>query len=132
MKKESSVLIKNLIISFLIVICIILLLSIIFYDKISLSKVISQSEEYSMSEEMQKDIKEEELDESKQVITTYYVDAADLKKYESTKEYNKGKSNPFVEESDAITTTSNTTTENTTSSSTLNNSQNFYDDDGTK
>ena len=129
--------IKDLIISILIVICIIVVLSVIFYDKISLSRVIPESEEYLLTEEMQEGIEDSTLEEAKEVVTKYYIDAADLKKYEKTKEYNKGKKNPFAEEavSNNKDNTNNTNiNSNDTSSNTDsdNNSENFYEDDGTK
>ena len=72
-------------------------------------------------------------DDNTQIITTYHIDAADLKKYEKTKEYNKGKKNPFAEE---IITSSNNSIVNGSNNSieepSTNNSTNFYDDDGTK
>lgn len=124
--------IKDLFISMLIVGVIILGLSIFFYEDISLSKVIPQSEEYMMSEQMKEDMEDTTLEEKEEVITKYYIDASDLKKYEKTKEYNKGKKNPFALEATStenITTGSNAKDNNTTSE---NSSENFYEDDGTK
>lgn len=135
MKKLNTDLIKDFIVSVLIVACIILIFSVIFYDKISLNKVIPESEEYALSNEMQEDIDESLSDEGTEIITTYYIDAADLKKYEKTKEYNKGKKNPFAKESSSVITNSvNTTTHNTDedNKSSTSNSTNFYEDDGTK
>lgn len=135
MKNEKFSIIKDIIISILIVVTILLIISIIFYDKISLSKVIPEAEEYTLSDEMQKDLDEGKEEETKQIVTTYYIDAADLKNYEKNKEYNKGKKNPFAELS---TSNGTSTNENNTSSSENNsnnnnkNNENFYDDDGTK
>ncbi len=135
MKNEKFSIIKDIIISILIVVTILLIISIIFYDKISLSKVIPEAEEYTLSNEMQKDLDEGKEEETKQIVTTYYIDAADLKNYEKNKEYNKGKKNPFAELS---TSNGTSTSENNTSSSENNsnnnnkNNENFYDDDGTK
>lgn len=135
MKNEKFSIIKDIIISILIVVTILLIISIIFYDKISLSKVIPEAEEYTLSDEMQKDLDEGKEEETKQIVTTYYIDAVDLKNYEKNKEYNKGKKNPFAELS---TSNGTSTSENNTSSSENNsnnnnkNNENFYDDDGTK
>ena len=135
MKNEKFSIIKDIIISILIVVTILLIISIIFYDKISLSKVIPEAEEYTLSDEMQKDLDEGKEEETKQIVTTYYIDAVDLKNYEKNKEYNKGKKNPFAELS---TSNGTSTSENNTSSSENNsnnnnkNTENFYDDDGTK
>lgn len=136
MKKMSAEIIKELVISILIVICVVLIISVIFYDKISLSKVIPQSEEYQLSEEMQADIDNGILEETKEMVINYYIDAADLKKYERTKEYNKGKINPFAAESTNATSNSTTTDNNQTtnneSSNSSNNDNYYYEDDGTK
>ena len=135
MKNEKFSIIKDIIISILIVVTILLIISIIFYDKISLSKVIPEAEEYTLSDEMQKDLDEGKEEETKQIVTTYYIDAVDLKNYEKNKEYNKGKKNSFAELS---TSNGTSTSENNTSSSENNsnnnnkNNENFYDDDGTK
>lgn len=129
MKNYVIEVIKDLIISVLIIICIIVILSIIFYDKISLSKVIPEAEEYFLTEEMQQEIEDTDLEEAQEVIVNYYIDAKDLKKYEKTNEYNKGKSNPFAAESyDAgkpINTVDGTSSNNSTNN-------NFYKDEGIK
>ena len=129
MKNYIIELIKDLIISILIIICIIVLLSIIFYDKISLSKVVPEAEEYFLTEEMEQEIEDTDLEETQEVIVNYYIDAADLKKYEKTKEYNRGKNNPFAAESyDAGEVTN--TIDGTSSNNSKNN--NFYKDEGIK
>lgn len=134
MKKINMGLIKDLIISILIVICIALVISVFSYDKIALSKVIPEVEEYNLSEEMEEDLNSTYTEDSKEIITTYYIDAADLKKYEKSNEYNKGKQNPFAVESEEATsneiTTENTVDTDGTSSST--NSTKFYEDEGIK
>ena len=129
MKNYIIEVIKDLIISILIIICIAVILSIIFYDKISLSKVIPEAEEYFLTEEMQQEIEDTDLEEAQEVIVNYYIDATDLKKYEKTNEYNKGKSNPFAAESyDAGEVTN--TVDGTSSNNSTNN--NFYKDEGIK
>jgi len=132
MKKINTDLIKDLIISILIVICIALVISVIFYDKVALTKVIPESEEYMMTEEMQDNLNETAADEAKEIITTYYIDAADLKKYEKTKEYNKGKQNPFAAEIDNTISTNIVNGNNIDSNGSTSTSTNFYEDDGTK
>ena len=133
MKKINMDLIKDLIISILIVICIILVTSVIFYNKISLGKVIPESQEYALTSEMQEALNESYTDEATEVVTTYYIDAADLKKFESTKEYDKGKKNPFAVESDSLETGNTANTNNIDSNtSTSSTNSNFYEDDGTK
>lgn len=133
MKKTDFSFIKDIIISILIVISLIMLFSIIFYNKTGLTKVIPEPEEYSMSEEMEKDISEAVVAEDEEVVTTYFIDATDLKKVEKTKEYDKGKKNPFAADSGGTIISTNTTNndnmivyDNTSVTNT------FYEDDGTK
>ena len=133
MKKINTDLIKDLIISILIVVCIALIISVVFYNRISLSKVIPESQEYTLSDEMNQELEDTFTEETTEVITTYYIDAADLKKYEKNKEYNKGKKNPFAEESDSSQTGNTANENNIDSNNTTSSSQNgFYEDDGTK
>lgn len=134
MKKINLSLIKDFIISMLLVFCIVLVLSIIFYDKNSLGKVVPQSEEYMLSDEMQEELDKSYTDEDKEIVTTYYIDSADLKKYEKTKEYNKGKKNPFAVESDSSSNNGITESPNNANNDTSseNDDNRFYKDDGTK
>ena len=133
MKKINIDLVKDLSISILIVICISLVISIIFYNKIPLRKVIPESQEYALTSEMKEALSENYKDEATEIVTTYYIDAADLKKYESTKEYDKGKKNPFAVESDSSETGNTANLNNIDSnSSTSSANTNFYEDDGTK
>lgn len=135
--KQSLEIIKDLFISVLFVACIVLILCVLFYDKTSLSKVIPESEEFLISNEMEQDLAQGDLDASKEVVVNYYIDASDLKKYEKTNEYIKGKSNPFA----AVVDTEDNTDEDENvaegdknqSSNTNNGSQGgFYEDDGMK
>ncbi len=123
-------LIKDIAISILIVVCIFLILSVILYNKISINKVIPKSEEYQISNEMQEALNDSEKDEDKEFVTTYAIGASDLKKYEATKEYVKGKKNPFAPESEENSLNSNNTTGDTDENSSSSNR--FYEDDGTK
>ena len=124
-------LIKDLAISLLIVIGIVLIASVFLYDDISLSKVIPESEEYAIPEGMQEELNKGYINEEEQVITTYYIDAADLTKYEKTKEYDKGKKNPFAKE--VVGVVEDTVTNNETLSSSNNDSDTgFYDNGGMK
>lgn len=133
MKIGAFEIIKDFFISALIVVCLCMIISVIFYDKVSLGKVIPESENHALSEEMQQELEESNLEDAEEVIINYYIDAADLKKYEKTNEYIKGKSNPFAVQDISDTDNSNTDNANN-SSSTGNNSssENFYEDDGTK
>ena len=119
---KGSKIIKDIFISIMVVISIVLGLGVILYDKISISKIIPQSEEYMLTEEMNQAVEgggEEKIEET---VVQYNIDAVDLKKHEKTKEYNKGKKYPFAPFTDEPDI-------NNTSSG---NSENFYEDDGTK
>ena len=139
MEKINKDLIKNIGISFLVIIALILLIMVISYNKISIGKVIPKADEYQLDDEMKKELESEQEDTNAEIITTYELDATDLKQYEKTKTYNKGKANPFAVESTSTTenekSDSTNTNSNNNSSSSNNNSSsstNFYEDDGTK
>lgn len=133
MKNINKELIKNIGIGILIIIAIILFLMIVCYNKISVGRLIPTVEQYQLSEEIKNELESEQADENSEIITTYELDASDLKSYEKTKEYNKGKKNPFAAEE---TSTGATSTEEKDTSdvneSTPSNKTNFYEDDGTK
>ena len=133
MQKINKELIKNVGIGFLVIIAIILLLTIAFYNKISIGRVVPKVESYELSEEIKKELGNENSDENTQIVTTYELDASDLKEYEQTKEYNKGKKNPFATEE--TSTDTNSAEENSISDvneTTSSTNTNFYEDDGTK
>jgi len=129
--------VRDIITSILIIICIIILLSIIFYDKVSLSKVIPESEDYKLSNKMQQELKDKDIDDVQEIIVNYYIDASDLKKYEKTNEYDKGRSDPFAPISIPTKGENNSNNNASSNNSSANNNQNnsssnFYEDDGTK
>jgi len=130
MRGQVGDIIKDVIVSILIVISIGIIVSIVFYDDIALGKVIPEAEEYDLNDEMKAEIENSELDDAEEIIINYYIDASDLKKYENTNKYIKGKSNPFAEVD--ISNISNNTALGNNSSSNSNNTGGFYEDDGTK
>lgn len=129
MKKFNFNLIKDFIVSILIVVVIILIVSVIFYDKISISKTIPETQEYTMTDEMQEDLNDSYKEDTTEIITTYSIDASDLKKYEQTNQYVKGKKNPFAVESD---TSVDATINGIVSSGEASSSGGFYEDEGIK
>jgi len=129
MANKGLEIIKDIITSILILVCIVVVLCIIFYDRISISKVIPETEDYILTQKMQEELKDTNLDDTQEVVVNYYIDASDLKKYEQTKEYDKGKSNPFAEVDISNTNNSN---ESSSTTNNTNTSGNFYEDDGTK
>ena len=125
MKTIDTSIIKDIIISILIVICIILILIIILYNKTGLTKFVPEVEEYQMSEEMAEHLGET-AEQEENTVVTYKIDSTDLKSAEITKEYDKGKKNPFaMESSDFI---SNSYVVN----SGVSENEYYYEDDGTK
>lgn len=135
MKKINIELIKDFAISLSIILAILLILSIVLYDKTSLTKVVPVAEEYKLSDKMNEEMKEQVLEENKDLITTYYLDASDLKNYEkSSEQYRKGKANPFAEESsEAEENNSNSTNASTsTKKNQTTNSEGFYNNGGLK
>lgn len=124
-------LIKDIIISFLIIIAIILLIIVICYDKVSIGKVIPKIEEYKLSDDIKNEIDQESADNQTEIVTTYQIDSSDLKQYEKTKEYNKGKRDPFAPDSSSAENNANG--ENKSSENDTNNSSSgFYPNEGIK
>ena len=108
---------KEIVIILLLIIAIIPLLGILFYDYMPTSKVVpAKVEEYALNENVRNEI-EKELNNvnSEEIIKTYVLDATDLELYEKTKEYNKGKVNPFASYG---TTPSGTSSEKTSGNTT--------------
>ena len=109
----------------LLIIAIGLILGIVFYDYIPDSKTVPQKvESYAFPEDVKEDLSQSMESIEQNIVRTYYIDSQDLSLYETTKEYNKGKANPFAETVTTTTNTTNTTTPNTgtntTSGSTVN------------
>lgn len=135
MKKINIELIKDFAISLAIILAILLILSIVLYDKTSLTKVVPVAEEYKLSDKMNEEMEEQVLEENKDLITTYYLDASDLRRYEkSSEQYRKGKANPFAEESSQAEDYNSNSTNNSsqTKENKTTNSKGFYDNGGLK
>lgn len=129
MKIFNFDIIKDLIISILIVVAILLIVSVIFYDDISLSKTIPETQEYAMTDEMKEELNYSYKEDTQETITTYRIDASDLKKYEKTNQYVKGKKNPFAVESDIA---EDATINGIISDGETSSSGGFYEDEGIK
>lgn len=127
MKNYVTEIIKDVVISVLLIMCVIIIISIFLYDKIALTRVIPESEEYFLTEEMKQEIEDKNIEDTEEVIVNYYIDATDLRKYDKSNEYVKGKNNPFDEISSYD---GNVDTNNNTSSDSDN--KGFFEDDGTK
>ncbi|MBO5413315.1 MAG: hypothetical protein J6A29_03305 [Clostridia bacterium] len=114
---------KEIIIVLLLIVVIILLLGILFYDYMPNSKTIpSKVQEYALEETVQQEL-DKELNNinSEEIIKTYKLDAKDIEHYEKTNEYDKGKINPFAEDSVGTDNTSNNSNNSTTDNSSKDN-----------
>lgn len=109
-----KVIFKEILMVILLLVAIALILAIVFYEYIPTSKVLpAKVIEYKIPQELEKELNESILAEDN-IIRSYQIDSQDLKIYESTKDYSKGKINPFEKEAipSIDTTTNNNTTNN--------------------
>ena len=129
MKENFMEIMKDVATTVLILICLLFVLAICFYDKISLSKVVPETEEYNLTNKMKEELNSNELEDAKEVVVSYYLDSKDLNKYEESKDYDKGKSNPF---SAPIITSDDINNNSSSNTTTNNNSTGFYPNYGIK
>lgn len=109
----AKVIIKEILMVILLLIAIVLVLGIVFYEYIPTSKVLpAKVVTYKLPEEIENELNESIL-AGDNIIRSYQIDSQDLKIYESTKDYSKGKINPFEKESTSTTITNNSTGNNT-------------------
>lgn len=130
---------KELIIVLMLLVAIILVLGVFLYDYIPTNKIVPKIEKYevpnTIKEELQTEVNETE---NNQTQIVYEIDGTDLKNYEKSKDYEKGKVNPFSQdttENNTVNTTTNTntnTSNNTTSTNTSNSVGNYLPNTGTK
>lgn len=107
---------KEIIIVLLLILIILLILGILFYEYMPNSKIIPEKvTEYAMSETVERELETNLKSESDEIIRTYQLDSSDILNYEKTKDYDKGKVNPFAEYSSG--TTGNTANGNSNSAS---------------
>ncbi len=113
--------IKELGIVILLLIAISLILAIVFYDYIPNSKTVPiKIQAYNIPEDIKKELEDSTMGQDN-IVKTYYIDSTDLNAYESTKDYNKGKANPFA---DYTTTTSESTNTNNSTQNSTNSTRN--------
>lgn len=87
--------IKNIILFLILLVALGLILAIVFYDFIPFNETLpAKVKKFEISEELDNEIKESELLQEN-IVGTYKIEAHDLKMYESTDNYKKGKANPF-------------------------------------
>ena len=114
--------IKELIIVLLLLLAILLVLGVFLYDYIPTTKVVPKVEQYQRAKNVENEIATQEENEEDYYTPkmVYEIDGTDLKNYEKSKEYQKGKVNPFSE--DATKNTDNSTNTNNNNSNSNNNS----------
>lgn len=144
--------IKEIIIILLLVLAILLVLGIFLYDYIPTNKIVPKIEKYQVPNNIQEELNESVNDleeESTQIV--YEIDGTDLKNYEKTKDYEKGKLNPFEQttsesatntnnsgtneisnNTDTNDNTNNSSTNNATATNNLNSVGNYLPSTGTK
>lgn len=135
--------IKELFIIILILAAILLILGVFLYDYIPTNKIVPKIEQYQAPNNIKEELKDyitEEEEQKTQIV--YEIDGTDLKNYEKTKDYQKGKVNPFGQDTTGSTTqnggenstsTGNDNKNNTTNGSTNSNSVgNYLPNTGTK
>ena len=87
---------KEIVIILLLVLAILLVLGVFLYDYIPMNKVVPKIEQYeapnNVKQELQQSIEEEQ---NTMTPIVYEINNSDLNLYERTKDYDKGKVNPF-------------------------------------
>lgn len=124
--------IKEIFIIILLIIAIGIVLGIMFYDYIPNSKKVPSTViPYVLSEEMTNELEETiEASKSQNIISTYRVDASDLKRYEKTNDYDKGRVNPFGAIDSEQNNNNNTNNSNTSGEWNNNQTTNSNNSDG--
>lgn len=114
--------IKELIIVLLLLLAMMLVLGIFLYDYIPTNKIVPKVEQYQVPNNIKEELNESVNSiEDEQTKIVYEIDGTDLNNYEKTKDYQKGKVNPFSQDimqsnnSNAQTSNNNTNSNNNAS-----------------
>jgi len=96
---------KDLIIVLLLVLAILLVLGVFLYDYIPMNKVVPKIEPYEAPNNVKEEL-EDAIEDNESTMTPIIreINSNDLKIYEKSKDYQKGKVNPFA---DTLTNTIN-------------------------
>ncbi|WP_305133288.1 hypothetical protein [Thomasclavelia cocleata] len=125
--------IKEIRIVLLLLLAMILVLGVFLYDYIPTSKIVPKIEQYqvpnNIKEELEKNVNDTE---EKQPQIVYEVDGKDLKNAEKSKDYQKGKVNPFSQNTEGNTAVNNTNKNNTAGTNNSNSVGNYLPQTGTK
>ena len=126
--------IKEIIITLLLVFCILLIICVLLYGYIPSQKETPQAVKYSVTSAASSALKEAVTEET-QVVLTYEVNATDLTNAEKINTYNPGKANPFStfepKEEEADENSSNSNSSSSSSSSKNSNNNNTADNSST-
>lgn len=97
--------IKEIIIVLLLILAILLVLGVFLYDYIPMNKVVPKIEQYEVPNNIKEEL-EEAVEDNESAMTPIIreINSNDLKIYEKSKDYQKGKVNPFA---DTLTNTAN-------------------------
>ena len=125
--------IKELIIVLLLLFAIILVLGVFLYDYIPTNKIIPKIEQYEVPNNIKEEIENgvNDTEENKAQIV-YEIDGQDLKNAEKSKDYQKGKVNPFSQYTEGNTAENSMNKNNTAGTSSSNSVGNYLPQTGTK
>lgn len=114
---------KEIVIVLLLILAIVLVLGVFFYNYIPMNKVVPKIEKYEVPNNIKEELEESvEEQEDGMAPIVREINGSDLNLYEKTKDYQKGKVNPFADTSSGNEATGNTTTQNGNNTNNNNNS----------
>lgn len=118
---------KEMVIVLLLILAILLVLGIFLYDYIPMNKVVPKIEQYEVPNSIKEELSED-VDDTQNTMTPIVreINSNDLKIYEKSKNYQKGKVNPFAD----ITNTATSNTSNGNGSNVNNQNTNKTDSQG--
>lgn len=125
--------IKELFIVILILAAIFLVLGVFLYDYIPTNKIVPKIEQYQAPNNIKQELEDyisEEEEQKTQIV--YEIDGTDLKNYEKTKDYQKGKVNPFGQDTTGSGTENNNDNPNNNTNDNPNKNTNSTTNNGTK
>lgn len=122
--------IKEIIIVLLLLLAIILVLGVFLYDYIPTSKIVPKIEQYQVPNNIKNELENNVNDnQGSEAQIIYEIDGTDLKNAEKSKDYQKGKVNPFGQDTTGSGTTGN---DNTTTNDNSNKNTNSTTNNSTK
>lgn len=124
---------KEIIIVLLLIVAILLVLGVFLYDYIPTNKIVPKIEQYQVPENIKEEL-EQNVNETEEQSTPiiYEINSKDLNIYEKSKDYKKGKVNPFSDTSSNTVTGNNITNTNTDTNTGTSSEGNYLPNKGTK